>query len=109
MAQTLSAIAPCICLLVYLVTIQGVFKVESAELFPPREARRVNEKEMLVELQDVLEKLQSKRVLSWESKLNQVAKCTLGDVCAVKRGARVGKLCDCPRRSNCNYYFLKCL
>ncbi|KAE8588898.1 hypothetical protein XENTR_v10022803 [Xenopus tropicalis] len=109
MALSVSAIAPWVCLVIFLIAIQGVFIGESAELSPPREARRVNEKDMLTELQDVLEKLQSKRILSWESKLNQVPKCTLGDVCAVKRGARIGKLCDCPRRSNCNYYFLRCL
>ncbi|CAI9565058.1 unnamed protein product [Staurois parvus] len=33
----------------------------------------------------------------------------MGDECAVKRGPRIGKLCDCPRRSVCNQFFLKCL
>ncbi|XP_073465316.1 cocaine- and amphetamine-regulated transcript protein-like [Aquarana catesbeiana] len=71
---------------------------------------RGSEKELLLELQDVLEKLQSKRGILWESKLNQMPKCLHhGDACAVKRGLRIGKLCDCPRRSVCNQFFLRCL
>ncbi|KAG8429851.1 hypothetical protein GDO86_019037 [Hymenochirus boettgeri] len=109
MAHTVPPIASWVgLLLLYLVTVQGVFSRESTEL-SSREVRRVNEKDMLVELQDVLEKLQAKRILSWEAKLNQLPKCVIGEFCAVKRGSRIGKLCDCPRRSSCNYYFLKCL
>ncbi|XP_031746955.1 uncharacterized protein LOC116406645 isoform X1 [Xenopus tropicalis] len=80
MALSVSAIAPWVCLVIFLIAIQGVFIGESAELSPPREARRVNEKDMLTELQDVLEKLQSKRILSWESKLNQVPKVRVSTV-----------------------------
>uniref|UniRef100_A0A674JQK8 Uncharacterized protein n=1 Tax=Terrapene triunguis TaxID=2587831 RepID=A0A674JQK8_9SAUR len=63
----------------------------------------------LEELQDVLEKLQSKRISTWEKKYNQVPKCSIGQVCAVKKGARIGRLCDCPRGATCNTFLLKCL
>uniref|UniRef100_A0A8D2L0U9 Cocaine- and amphetamine-regulated transcript protein n=1 Tax=Varanus komodoensis TaxID=61221 RepID=A0A8D2L0U9_VARKO len=63
----------------------------------------------LDELQEVLEKLQHKKVSTWEKKFNQVPKCSFGDACAVRKGARIGKLCDCPRGSACNAFFLKCL
>uniref|UniRef100_A0A8D0AZ05 Cocaine- and amphetamine-regulated transcript protein n=1 Tax=Salvator merianae TaxID=96440 RepID=A0A8D0AZ05_SALMN len=63
----------------------------------------------LDELQEVLEKLQHKKVSTWEKKFNQVPKCSFGDLCAVRKGARIGKLCDCPRRSACNAFLLKCL
>ncbi|KAG8542914.1 hypothetical protein GDO81_025832 [Engystomops pustulosus] len=64
---------------------------------------------LLLELQDVLYKLQSKRGQGWEGKFLQVPKCMMGEACAVKRGARIGKLCDCPQRSTCSYFFLRCL
>uniref|UniRef100_A0A8C8RG77 Cocaine- and amphetamine-regulated transcript protein n=1 Tax=Pelusios castaneus TaxID=367368 RepID=A0A8C8RG77_9SAUR len=63
----------------------------------------------LDELQDVLEKLQGKRLSSWEKKHNQVPQCSFGEACAVKKGARIGRLCDCPRRTTCNAFLLKCL
>ncbi|NWI93899.1 CART protein, partial [Pitta sordida] len=30
------------------------------------------------------------------------------DPCAVRRGARIGKLCSCPRGTSCNLVILKC-
>uniref|UniRef100_A0A8C5PWN0 Cocaine- and amphetamine-regulated transcript protein n=1 Tax=Leptobrachium leishanense TaxID=445787 RepID=A0A8C5PWN0_9ANUR len=65
--------------------------------------------QQLLELQDVLQKLQSKRLSRWEIKLNQVPKCIMREPCALKRGARIGKLCECPPSTNCNFFFLKCL
>uniref|UniRef100_A0A3B1KKR4 Uncharacterized protein n=1 Tax=Astyanax mexicanus TaxID=7994 RepID=A0A3B1KKR4_ASTMX len=35
--------------------------------------------------------------------------CNIGDFCTVKKGSRFGQLCDCPRESKCNLFFLKCL
>ncbi|XP_064169360.1 cocaine- and amphetamine-regulated transcript protein-like isoform X3 [Anguilla rostrata] len=60
-------------------------------------------------LQDVLEKLQKKRIPSWEKKFGQVPTCDVGEQCAVRKGARIGKMCDCPRRAFCNFFLLKCL
>ncbi|KAH0628046.1 hypothetical protein JD844_008716 [Phrynosoma platyrhinos] len=35
--------------------------------------------------------------------------CDAGEQCAVRKGARIGKLCDCPRGTSCNTFLLKCL
>uniref|UniRef100_A0A8B9PN38 Cocaine- and amphetamine-regulated transcript protein n=1 Tax=Apteryx owenii TaxID=8824 RepID=A0A8B9PN38_APTOW len=35
--------------------------------------------------------------------------CDAGEQCAVRKGARIGKLCDCPRATSCNSFLLKCL
>eukprot|EP00062_Callorhinchus_milii_P002550 gi/632939189/ref/XP_007908110.1/ PREDICTED: cocaine- and amphetamine-regulated transcript protein-like [Callorhinchus milii] len=35
--------------------------------------------------------------------------CDIGEQCAVRKGARIGKLCDCPRSTGCNFFLLKCL
>lgn len=35
--------------------------------------------------------------------------CDAGEKCAVRKGARIGKLCDCPRGTSCNSFLLKCL
>ncbi|XP_067395391.1 cocaine- and amphetamine-regulated transcript protein-like [Emydura macquarii macquarii] len=76
---------------------------------PLKHSYPAHEKQLLDELQDVLEKLQSKRISTWEKKYNQVPKCSIGAVCAVKKGARIGRLCDCPRGASCNAFLLKCL
>ncbi|XP_067328400.1 cocaine- and amphetamine-regulated transcript protein-like [Anolis sagrei] len=74
-------------------------------------ARRAHEKDLLEELQEVLEKLQHKAVssASWEKKLNLVPQCSLGGPCAVRKGPRIGKLCDCPAGAACKALLLKCL
>ncbi|KAM4690231.1 cocaine- and amphetamine-regulated transcript protein-like [Rhinophrynus dorsalis] len=102
-------VASYLCFILYLVAVQAFWEAESREYFPSRENRRIVEKELLVELQDVLDKLQTKRISNWETKLNRVPQCTKGDMCAVKRGPRIGKLCNCPITTTCNYFFLKCL
>ncbi|XP_053859332.1 cocaine- and amphetamine-regulated transcript protein isoform X2 [Vidua macroura] len=60
-------------------------------------------------LQEVLEKLKSKRGPQYEKKFGQVPMCDAGEQCAVRKGARIGKLCDCPRGTSCNSFLLKCL
>ncbi|XP_040177513.1 cocaine- and amphetamine-regulated transcript protein-like isoform X2 [Rana temporaria] len=67
------------------------------------------EKELIEALQDVLEKLKSKRILPLDKKLGWVPSCDAGEQCAVRKGARIGKLCNCPRGTTCNFYILKCL
>ncbi|XP_053910830.1 cocaine- and amphetamine-regulated transcript protein [Cuculus canorus] len=67
------------------------------------------EKELIEALQEVLEKLKSKRVPHFEKKFGQVPMCDAGEQCAVRKGARIGKLCDCPRGTSCNSFLLKCL
>ncbi|NXA62476.1 CART protein, partial [Mohoua ochrocephala] len=34
--------------------------------------------------------------------------CEPREPCAVRRGARIGKLCSCPRGTSCNLFILKC-
>ncbi|KAJ8252345.1 hypothetical protein COCON_G00216570 [Conger conger] len=68
-----------------------------------------NEKQLLGALQEVLDKLQQKRIPSWEKKFGQVPTCYVGEQCAVRKGARIGKMCDCPRGAVCNFFLLKCL
>ncbi|KAJ0056777.1 hypothetical protein NL108_017470 [Boleophthalmus pectinirostris] len=67
------------------------------------------QRQLLGELQEVLEKLQAKRLPHWEKKYGQVPTCDLGESCAVRKGARIGKLCDCPQGALCNFILLKCL
>ncbi|XP_064032706.1 cocaine- and amphetamine-regulated transcript protein [Pogoniulus pusillus] len=84
---------------------------------PPRRPRDLGlpgggvsrEKELIEALQEVLEKLKSKRVPHYEKKFGQVPMCDAGEQCAVRKGARIGKLCDCPRGTSCNSFLLKCL
>ncbi|KAM8792710.1 cocaine- and amphetamine-regulated transcript protein [Eudromia elegans] len=82
----------------------------------PRRARDLapasaasHEKELIEALQEVLEKLKSKRIPHYEKKFGQVPMCDAGEQCAVRKGARIGKLCDCPRATSCNSFLLKCL
>ncbi|KAG9343364.1 hypothetical protein JZ751_014345, partial [Albula glossodonta] len=60
-------------------------------------------------LQEVLEKLKNKRMPSAEKKLGWLPSCDAGEQCAIRKGARVGQLCGCPRGTSCNFYILKCL
>ncbi|XP_053264529.1 cocaine- and amphetamine-regulated transcript protein [Podarcis raffonei] len=68
-----------------------------------------HEKELIEALQEVLEKLKSKRLPHYEKKYGQVPMCDAGEQCAVRKGSRIGKLCDCPRGTSCNTFLLKCL
>uniref|UniRef100_A0A8C5Q043 Cocaine- and amphetamine-regulated transcript protein n=1 Tax=Leptobrachium leishanense TaxID=445787 RepID=A0A8C5Q043_9ANUR len=77
--------------------------------FYPKDSLPSSEKELLGALQEVLEKLQNKRVPSWEKKFGQVQVCDVGEQCAVRKAARIGKLCNCPGGSVCNFFLLKCL
>ncbi|KAM9329003.1 cocaine- and amphetamine-regulated transcript protein-like [Gastrophryne carolinensis] len=80
--------------------------VRSAEI---SENNSQEEKELIEALQEVLEKLKSKRILPLDKKLGWVPSCDAGEQCAVRKGARIGKLCNCPRGTTCNFYILKCL
>ncbi|XP_030323567.1 cocaine- and amphetamine-regulated transcript protein [Calypte anna] len=89
---------------------------EGPDTDPSRPARDLGspggasrEKELIEALQEVLEKLKSKRMPHFEKKFGQVPMCDAGEQCAVRKGARIGKLCDCPRRTSCNSFLLKCL
>ncbi|OCU00774.1 hypothetical protein XELAEV_18006553mg, partial [Xenopus laevis] len=100
---------PLVCLslslLLFLVYSEETVGVRSAE---PADSSQ-EEKELIDALQEVLEKLKSKRILPLDKKLGWVPSCDAGEQCAVRKGARIGKLCNCPRGTACNFYILKCL
>ncbi|XP_061670067.1 cocaine- and amphetamine-regulated transcript protein-like [Syngnathoides biaculeatus] len=77
--------------------------------FYPKGPNLTSEKQLLGALKEVLEKLQAKRLPLWEKKFGQVPTCDIGEQCAVRKGARIGKMCDCPRGAFCNFFLLKCL
>ncbi|XP_029945431.1 cocaine- and amphetamine-regulated transcript protein-like [Salarias fasciatus] len=77
--------------------------------FYPKGPNLTSEKQLLGALQEVLEKLQAKRLPIWEKKFGQVPTCDVGEQCAIRKGARIGKMCDCPRGAFCNFFLLKCL
>ncbi|XP_069042127.1 cocaine- and amphetamine-regulated transcript protein [Lepisosteus oculatus] len=81
--------------------------LEARSLETPNKSQE--EKELIEALQEVLEKLKNKRMPSAEKKLGWVPSCDAGEQCAVRKGARIGKLCNCPRGTSCNFYILKCL
>ncbi|KAK7888734.1 hypothetical protein WMY93_024294 [Mugilogobius chulae] len=74
------------------------------------DALKAHEETLLIEaLQEVLEKLKGKQLPSSEKKLGWVPLCDAGELCAVRKGARIGKLCGCPAGTHCNFSVLKCL
>ncbi|XP_023669092.1 cocaine- and amphetamine-regulated transcript protein-like [Paramormyrops kingsleyae] len=83
---------------------------ESLEMRSPENQDKTQEEKELIEaLQEVLEKLKNKRLPSAEKKLGWVPSCDAGEQCAVRKGARIGRLCNCPRGTSCNFSILKCL
>ncbi|XP_028823876.1 cocaine- and amphetamine-regulated transcript-like [Denticeps clupeoides] len=77
--------------------------------FYPKDPNLTDEKQLLGALHEVLEKLQTKRIPPWEKKFGRVPTCDVGEQCAIRKGARIGKMCDCPRGAICNFFLLKCL
>ncbi|XP_030647816.1 cocaine- and amphetamine-regulated transcript protein [Chanos chanos] len=67
------------------------------------------EKELIEALQEVLEKLRNKDMPTTEKKFGWVPPCDAGEQCAVRKGARFGKLCSCSGGTTCNFSILKCL
>ncbi|XP_034973728.1 cocaine- and amphetamine-regulated transcript protein-like [Zootoca vivipara] len=67
------------------------------------------EREMIGALKEVLEKLKNHQLPSIEKKLGWVPSCDAGESCAVRKGARIGRLCSCPWGTSCNLHILKCL
>ncbi|XP_029442050.1 cocaine- and amphetamine-regulated transcript protein [Rhinatrema bivittatum] len=86
----------------------GELEPRSLDFYSTKE-NTSQEKELIEALQDVLEKLKSIRIPPYEKKYWQVPMCDAGEQCAVRKGARIGKLCDCPGRTSCNSFLLKCL
>uniref|UniRef100_A0A3B1II12 Uncharacterized protein n=1 Tax=Astyanax mexicanus TaxID=7994 RepID=A0A3B1II12_ASTMX len=75
--------------------------------FYPKDPNLTNQKE-LGALQEVLEKLQSKRISLWEKKFGRVPTCDVGEQVSTRKGARIGR-CATVSRAVCNFFLLKCL
>ncbi|NXJ96490.1 CART protein, partial [Corythaixoides concolor] len=91
--------------LILLGTAEPVLGLRSAESLP---GQSQEETELVEVLQEVLEKLGSRELPAVEKRLSWVPSCEPGEPCAVRRGARIGKLCSCPRGTACNLFILKC-
>ncbi|NXA78268.1 CART protein, partial [Thryothorus ludovicianus] len=59
-------------------------------------------------LQDVRDQLGTREPPALQKRLSWVPWCERREPCAVRRGARFGKLCSCPRGTSCNLLILKC-
>ncbi|NWI02951.1 CART protein, partial [Tichodroma muraria] len=75
-------------------------------LSPPGHSRE--ETELVELLQEVLDELGTREPPALEKRLSWVPWCEPREPCAVRRGARIGKLCSCPRGTSCNLLILKC-
>ncbi|TRZ01121.1 hypothetical protein DNTS_007846, partial [Danionella cerebrum] len=76
---------------------------------PDDDLKALEEKELIDALQEVLEKLRNKQIPHAEKKFGWVPSCDAGEQCAVRKGARFGKLCSCPGGTACSFSILKCL
>ncbi|KAM4884193.1 cocaine- and amphetamine-regulated transcript protein-like [Sylvia borin] len=63
------------------------------------------ETELAETLQELLDEAEPRAL---EKRLSWVPGCEPREPCAVRRGARIGKLCSCPRGTSCNLLILKC-
>ncbi|XP_052658164.1 cocaine- and amphetamine-regulated transcript protein-like [Harpia harpyja] len=91
--------------LILLGSTEPVLGLQPAKSLP---GQSQEETELVEALQEVLEKLGSRELPAVEKRLSWVPLCEPGDPCAVRRGARIGKLCSCPRGTACNLFILKC-
>ncbi|NXK15520.1 CART protein, partial [Herpetotheres cachinnans] len=86
-------------------TAEPVLGLRPAESLPGHSREQP---ELVEVLQELLEKLGSRELPAVEKRLSWVPLCEPGEPCAVRRGARIGKLCSCPRGTTCNLFILKC-
>nr|ALC78698.1 cocaine- and amphetamine-regulated transcript 4 [Solea senegalensis] len=68
-----------------------------------------NEQQLISDLHEVLEKLQYNQYPSLRKKHGYLPLCDPGDLCALRKGSRIGKLCDCPLPRTCNSFLHRCL
>ncbi|XP_026195881.1 cocaine- and amphetamine-regulated transcript protein-like [Anabas testudineus] len=104
-ARTLLLAVTCSCAYLWLAHAEDS-SMETRSLDFPLKTQQ--EKELIDALQEVLEKLRNKE-MPLEKKLGWLPSCDAGEPCAVRKGARIGTLCSCPRGTSCNFYVLKCL
>ncbi|KAG9352306.1 hypothetical protein AGOR_G00166140 [Albula goreensis] len=78
----------------------------SSEDYEEKKSPASSEKELVEAMEELLGKFQSR--LPSTEKRGSIPLCGIGDRCALRLGPRIGKLCDCGRRS-CNSFLLKCI
>ncbi|KAJ8335289.1 hypothetical protein SKAU_G00409280 [Synaphobranchus kaupii] len=96
-------------------------RARPAEDLPPEKVdTEEQKKELMRVLHNVLEDLHKRRMAILQRKFSRLPgvckrlrrrvitiMCNVGDFCSLKKSARHGQLCRCPRGSKCNYFFLK--
>ncbi|XP_049440889.1 cocaine- and amphetamine-regulated transcript protein-like [Epinephelus fuscoguttatus] len=73
------------------------------------ERKSEDSRELLLVLQNVLEKLQNRKSSNLNRRQSRLPTCEARASCSVKKGPRFGQLCDCPPGSRCHLFFLRCL
>ncbi|XP_028312503.1 cocaine- and amphetamine-regulated transcript protein-like [Gouania willdenowi] len=68
-----------------------------------------DEQQLINNLHDVLERLQNNQIPPIRKKYGYLPVCDPGDQCALRRGSRIGKLCDCLHPRTCNSFLHRCL
>ncbi|XP_061102723.1 cocaine- and amphetamine-regulated transcript-like [Conger conger] len=95
-----------LCISLVSVMCSGQSREVSAEDFDAKKSPDSTEKDLLEAMEELLVKFQSRPSTE---KRGSIPLCGVGDRCAVRLGPRIGKLCDCAGRRNCNSFLLKCL
>ncbi|XP_053726422.1 cocaine- and amphetamine-regulated transcript protein-like [Synchiropus splendidus] len=67
------------------------------------------EKQLINDLHEVLERLQNNQISSFRKKHGHLPLCDPGEQCALRKGSRIGKLCDCSLPRTCNSFLHRCL
>ncbi|XP_051923455.1 cocaine- and amphetamine-regulated transcript protein-like [Hippocampus zosterae] len=68
-----------------------------------------NEKQLINDLHEVLDRLQKNQLSALRKKHGHLPMCDPGEQCALRRGSRIGKLCDCSLPRTCNSFLHRCL
>uniref|UniRef100_A0A3B4APL9 Uncharacterized protein n=1 Tax=Periophthalmus magnuspinnatus TaxID=409849 RepID=A0A3B4APL9_9GOBI len=83
------------------------YKIQYSTYFSMTE--KSNEKRLINDLHEVLERLQNNQFPSMRKKQGHLPMCEPGDKCALRKGSRIGKLCDCSLPRTCNSFLHRCL
>ncbi|XP_047448027.1 cocaine- and amphetamine-regulated transcript protein-like [Mugil cephalus] len=68
-----------------------------------------NEKQLINNLHEVLERLQNYQFPTLRKRHGYLPLCHPGDQCALRKGSRIGLLCDCTAPRTCNSFLHRCL
>ncbi|XP_042346864.1 cocaine- and amphetamine-regulated transcript protein-like [Plectropomus leopardus] len=74
-----------------------------------KDGKSEDSRELLLALQNVLEKLQNRKSSTLNRRQSRLPTCDVRASCSVKKGPRFGQLCDCQPGSRCHFFFHRCL